>query len=507
MTSIIAKIDSAISNQTMYRMVVYGLGGITALALVFSLMGLIQFSALGILVSLVTLLVICYVINKLFAIIFDAQTNAESWLITALILTLILPPAQTTTGAAYVALAGVIAVASKFLLTYRHRHIFNPAAFAALIMTLTGWLPTIWWVGTPILVIFSVLFGIVLLRKLRRFGFFSLFALSAGVVALIVGSLHDQSISSIIGSLLLSSPLIFFGTIMVTEPETMPNGRLQRWLYAGIVGALVSSQLHSSMFTATPELSLIIGNIFAFAVTAGRYKQQIRLKRSIPIGTNLREYVFATKRPIDFIPGQYMELTLPHHHTDKRGNRRTFSISSIPNSDEIRFATKLFAQTSSFKKELQALTDGDVVTVGQLNGSFTLPRNPAAQMMWIAGGIGITPFVSMARDITIKKTPRDITLFYLIASGGEYAYQDIWEQAKPYGLSVIPIVTSPDIDPAWHGLTGKLTPELIEKYVPDYKNRIFYLSGPHGLVLFFQKTLIGMAVKRRSIVSDFFSGY
>ena len=505
MKKIIAYIDGLISKVTMYRLMIYGLSGIIAIAVLFSVVGLIHYSAIGIVVSLAILLAICYVINKFFSIVFNAQSNYESWLITALILTLILPPTQTATGAAFVALGGVIAMASKYLLTYRHRHIFNPAAFGALVLTVTGLLPAIWWVGTPFLVIFSFIFGIILLRKLRRYAFYGVFVAAAVIVALIVGLTGGQAVTTILYALLLSSPLVFFGTIMVTEPETMPNGQTQKLLYAVLVGALVSSQLHIGTFYATPELSLIIGNILAFALTINLYKQQVRLKEKIAIGTNLHEYVFETIHPIKFKPGQYMEMTLPHRGTDGRGSRRTFSVSSAPQDKEIRFATKLSEKSSSFKTELEALKVNDVVTLGQLNGDFVLSSS-VSKFAWIAGGIGITPFVSMARSMIGTKTHRDVTLFYLIASSGEYAYQDVWNEAKKYGLKVVPLLTGPS-DTTWKGLAGRLTPELLQKEVPDLKQRHFYLSGPHGLVVSFNQTLRKLSLKQTAIHSDFFSGY
>jgi ferredoxin-NADP reductase/Na+-translocating ferredoxin:NAD+ oxidoreductase RnfD subunit len=505
MKKLITFIDNTISQITMYRMVMYGLIGTVATGFILSVIGLVHFSAIGIVMSLAILLAICYVINKLFTIVFSAQSNYESWLITALILTLILPPVQTATDASFVALAGLIAIASKYLIVYRHRHIFNPAAFGAVVLTLTGWLPAIWWVGTPLLVIYSAVFGIILLRKLRRYSFFLVFTGSAIVVALVVGLTRGQIVSTILSSLLLSSPLIFFATIMLTEPETMPNGLRQKWLYAILVGILVSSQLHSGPFYTTPELSLIIGNIFAFIFTVGRYKQQVRLKGKIEIGTNLHEYVFETMHSINFVPGQYMEMTLPHRGTDRRGNRRTFSMSSAPQSNEIRFATKSFEKSSSFKTDLAKLKLNDVVTIGQLNGTFILPAT-TEKLVWVAGGIGITPFISMARDMIVHETRRDVVLFYLFATVGEYAYQDVWKQAKQYGLRIVPILTGP-ANQNWKGLVGKLTSEVIQHEVPDFKQRHFYLSGPHGLVQLFNQTLRGLSLKKSAIHSDFFSGY
>jgi ferredoxin-NADP reductase len=500
-------IDDSINKETMYRMVLYGVGGMVIISLLCSLLGFINFSALSIFLSLLILVVICFVANRLLAIVSDAQTNTESWLITALILTLILPPVQTLMGAAFVALAGLIAMASKYIITFRHRHIFNPAAFAAIILTLTGWLPAIWWVGTPLLVIFSSTFGIVLLRKLRRYSFFFVFAAVTMLTALLVGISDSQQVPGILSGLLVSSPMIFFGTIMLTEPETMPSGRIKKLLYAGIVGIIFSSQLHFGSFYTTPEVALIIGNLLAFLLTNGHYKQKVRFVKKVPVGSHINEYVFATSRPIIFTPGQYMEWTLTFHKTDKRGDRRSFSMSSAPSNNEIRFATKLAEKSSRFKSELELLKPGDVITAGQLNGEFTLPKQKHQKVAGIAGGIGITPFVSMIRYMIENNEHRDFVLFYLIANEKEYAYQDVWKQATSLGVKVIPVVTSPDTISSWKGLKGRLTPELIQQQLPDYKDRQFYLSGPNGLVQFFRSTLRRLSLQRQAIHTDYFSGY
>lgn len=500
-------IDDVINNVTMYRMVIYGVGGMVVIALIFSLLGIIKFSALGIFLSVIILIAVCYIVNRLFFLVADAQSNTESWLITALILTLILPPVQTLSGAGFVALGGLIAMASKYLVTLRHRHIFNPAAFAAIILTVTGWLPALWWVGTPLLVTFSALFGIVLLRKLHRYTFFFVFAGATMLTALIIGVLHGQVVTAILSGLLLSGPAVFFGTIMLTEPETMPNGRVRKLVYAALVGIIFSSQLHLGSLYATPEAALFMGNIIAFLLTTGRYKQKVRLVKKISIGSHLHEYIFATSRPISFEPGQYMEWTLPHSKTDKRGNRRSFSMSSAPNGSEIRFATKLADKSSRFKTELELLKTGDVITAGQLNGDFTLPKQVNQKVAGIAGGIGITPFVSMVRHMIDHNEKRDMVVFYLVASAGEYAYEDVWKKAEPLGVKIIPIVTGPEVETSWKGRSGRLTPELLQELIPDFKQRQFYLSGPNGLVQFFRSTLRSLSLKRGAIRSDYFSGY
>src|SRR5690348_1292902 len=140
-------IDSWLNKITMYRLLVYGLSSLLIIAMGLGELGYLSISSEGIALSLVTLIIVCYVATRSLATLSGAPANSESWLITALILCCILPPATTVHRVALVALAGLLAMASKYILVYRHKLLCNPAAFAALVLSVGGLLPATWWIG------------------------------------------------------------------------------------------------------------------------------------------------------------------------------------------------------------------------------------------------------------------------------------------------------------------------------------------------------------------------
>jgi ferredoxin-NADP reductase len=184
---------------------------------------------------------------------------------------------------------------------------------------------------------------------------------------------------------------------------------------------------------------------------------------------------------------------------DRRGNRRYFTIASAPSERDVRLGVKFYENSSTFKKNLFALKAGDHVMAGQLAGDFTLPEDPSKKLVFIAGGIGITPFRSMIKHLLDNNQKRDIVVFYSIRIASERAYGDILQLAQQeLGIKVIESVTE---------ISGRLTAEQIQSQVSDYKDRIFYLSGPQGMVKGFESSLQTLGVPHLQIKKDFFPGY
>lgn len=125
-----------------------------------------------------------------------------------------------------------------------------------------------------------------------------------------------------------------------------------------------------------------------------------------------------------------------------------------------------------------------------------LPKDSHKKLVFIAGGIGVTPFRSMIKDLTLNKQKRDITLFYFAAGEPEFLYKDVWQEALAYGVKVIPFTNREKLDEA-----------MLQKYTPDYKERDFYLSGPPFMVRAYAKTLRTLSIPARNIHTDYFSGY
>jgi glycine betaine catabolism B len=125
-----------------------------------------------------------------------------------------------------------------------------------------------------------------------------------------------------------------------------------------------------------------------------------------------------------------------------------------------------------------------------------LPKDPNKKLLFIAGGIGVTPFRSMIKELVLRKEERDITLFYFANSEEEVLYKDLWQEAFNYGVKVIPFTNREKLDEV-----------LLKKHAPDFKQRYFYLSGPPFMVRAYVKVLRELNISRRNIYTDYFSGY
>src|SRR5678815_4408747 len=120
---------------------------------------------------------------------------------------------------------------------------------------------------------------------------------------------------------------------------------------------------------------------------------------------------FEKPRRYDCKPGQSVDLTLLNPpETDSEGNVRTFSIASAPFEDQLRFATRM--RDTAFKRSLRRVPLGTVVKMDSAMGSFTLHKNSAKPAVFLAGGIGVTPFSSIVRQADHDRAPHKLYLFY-----------------------------------------------------------------------------------------------
>jgi glycine betaine catabolism B len=238
-----------------------------------------------------------------------------------------------------------------------------------------------------------------------------------------------------------------------------------------------------------------------------KYRLRLKLIDQVRLSDRVSEFRFSLPRPIVFAPGQYMEFTLPMPKTDGRGNRRTFSIASSPTEPELRLGIKFYEPSSAFKKRLRDMKPGATIMAGQLAGNFILPRDESRKLVFVAGGIGITPFRSMLKHLIDTNGRRDIVLLYAISTLDEFSFRDTLDTARRQGVKVVPVLGAKDIPADWVGETGFITSELIQRVIPDYAERHFYISGPSIMVDHTRDVLRGLKVGRGRITTDHFSGY
>src|SRR3989344_5675468 len=354
----------------------------------------------------------------------------------------------------------IISQASKYLLTINRKHIFNAVAISLVVVGYASW-----WIVTPVTVPFLVFGGLLIIYKLRK----PEMLLAFFAAALLIPFLRGDSLKGLI----MNSPLIFFAFVMLTEPLTSPTRKIWQIVYGLLVGILFNLR------GISPEIALITGNIFAYLVSS-KQKLILTLKEKIKIGPDIYDFIFKSNQKLDFLPGQYLEWTLPQKSPDSRGSRRYLTLSSSPTEPNIRIATKFYENPSSFKKTLLEL-NGPIVA-SQLAGDFVLPSDKTTKLAFVAGGIGITPFRSMIKYLIDTNQMRDIILIYINKTADEIVYQDIIENIK-----VIYMNTSE---------VGHLNDQMINDKISDAHDRIWYISGPHNMVTATEELLRSLGIKK-----------
>lgn len=504
-------IDNLLNRITTYRLVLYVVIALWAVAFVFSVFGLLPFSAFSLAFTLVYLLAVSWLMNILFAKVFGTPTNIESIYITVFILALIISPISFSQDpASYIGFlfwAAVWSMVSKYILAIKRKHIFNPAAFAVALTAVTLNQSATWWIGNVYMLPFVLLGGFLIVRKTQRFDMVISFLLTALIAILIPSLQKGAGLWQIFSRAVFYSPILFFAFVMLTEPLTMPPRKSLRIIYGIIVGILFSPATHLGSFYFTPETALLAGNVFAYLVSPKK-KLVLKLREKVAVAPGVYDFVFVSsdKNKLNFKPGQYLEWTLGHKKPDNRGNRRYFTIASSPTENEIRLGLKFYPKPSSFKETMLQMKPEDTIIASQLAGEFILPKNKEKKLVFIAGGIGITPFRSMVKYLLDKQENRSIVIFYSNKTKDEIAYQEIFQKAQPLGINTLYAITDENKPHEFPYYYGRIDDSLIKKTVPDYAERMFYISGPHAMVAGISQTLRKIGIKSKNIKQDFFPG-
>lgn len=230
---------------------------------------------------------------------------------------------------------------------------------------------------------------------------------------------------------------------------------------------------------------------------------QVVLDHTQDEAANIRTFFFKPEKPMLYTAGQYTELTVPHTHPDKRGIKHWFTLSSSPTDDLLSITTKYAGNTgSSFKKALFKLKPGTELHMASPMGDFVLPKLIQRPLVFVAGGIGITPFHSMLAWLAATGESRPVKLLYAVRTEDEIIFQDTFAKA---GVHATIVVGEPS--PAWGGERGRLNAELILGLEKPADDALIYVSGPEPMVEALEKDLKQAGVDKHQLVLDFFPGY
>lgn len=500
-----AWLDERLGRVTMYRLLTLGLSALAAVALVLSLAGVLFVEPGAIVVS--ALVAVTASVGGAWAGALAARTrpHTESAIITGLILLFLFWPTLEARYLGTLALAALLANASKYLLAWRGRHLLNPAALGAFVIGLTGWDATTWWVADRWLLVPVLLLTVVVVLRTRRYALVGTFVLAATLFVTVRLAAGGEPVLDAVGTALVSYPILFLAAVMLTEPLTLPPRRWQQLLEAVVVAAVFAVPYHLGPLYSTPEAALLVGNLLAFGF-GQRGAVRLTLTRQTRLTPRTVEVAFRADRPVRFSPGQYVELTVPHPRPDARGTRRVFSVSSAPAADELTVALTVPERASTFKRALGGLPVGARVRATGLGGDFVLPADPGRPLLLVAGGIGVTPFASHLAALAAAGERRDVVLLYAVADHAELAYAQPLTAAGARVLVLSATAAQDGLPAGWTHLgERRLTPELLAESVPDAAARDAYVSGPPAMVDHTRALLRRAGVRR--VRTDAFSGY
>ena len=218
---------------------------------------------------------------------------------------------------------------------------------------------------------------------------------------------------------------------------------------------------------------------------------------------------FAKPAEFKFEAGHSVNVSLVDPpETDHKGNSRSFSLVSAPYETELVIATRM--RDTAFKRSLKAMPAGGRVHLRGPMGKFTLDGADARPAVFLAGGIGITPFISMSQQAAHNRLARDLWLFYSNRRPEDAAFLEellALPRANPRYRFVGTMTEMEKSSRPWSGETGFLDRAMLERHLKDLAAAVYYVAGPPGLVETIRKLLADAGVKDEAIRTDEFFGY
>jgi glycine betaine catabolism B len=223
--------------------------------------------------------------------------------------------------------------------------------------------------------------------------------------------------------------------------------------------------------------------------------------KSIQITRNIISVRLAKPAEFDFKPGQYIFIAIG---SGENALRKPLSISSSPIDGFLEVTKRLTGHP--FSNALSSLREGDKVRFRGPFGEFTF-LGEYKKIGMLSGGIGITPLRSMIKYTSDKMLDIDIVLLCSNSHEDDIPFEEEFEdlRKKISKLNIVNTVTKPGA--FWTGITGRITADMIKTHMPDYKDRVFYISGPSKMVDASLNMLRQLNIPEAQIKREFISGY
>jgi ferredoxin-NADP reductase len=239
---------------------------------------------------------------------------------------------------------------------------------------------------------------------------------------------------------------------------------------------------------------------------AGQTSELIR-REEVAQGT--MAFHFEKPSGFNFKAGQFADVTLTNPpETDAEGNTRTFSIASPPFENALVFTTRM--RDTAFKRSLKNVPLATEVTIGSAAGSFTLHKNHAKPAVFLAGGIGITPFLSILRQAHHDRLPHKLYLFYSNRRPEDAACLDTLQTLEKTNPNFRLICTMTEMSKSkkeWKGETVLIDQEMLSRHLAILQGPIYYSAGPPAMVAGMKEMLVSAGIDEDDIRTEDFAGY
>ncbi len=222
-----------------------------------------------------------------------------------------------------------------------------------------------------------------------------------------------------------------------------------------------------------------------------------KLIKKIQLTADTFSFYFTRPPDFEFVPGQYIKMTLNIENPDDRGPSHFFSIASSPTEREHLMITTRILQ-STFKKTLGNLPIGAEVQMRGPHGMFILEEENPRAKVYLAGGIGITPARSMLVYLRDKNLSIPFALMVSFSNRDEIIFFEELNSLSNEVRKIVYVVTSEE---------GRIDGDKIKKDAPDFLNSLFYISGPAGFVEAMEKLVKSIGVLEENIKAEDFPGY
>ena len=234
------------------------------------------------------------------------------------------------------------------------------------------------------------------------------------------------------------------------------------------------------------------------------FTTRLKSREEVADGT----YAFRFEKPegFEFKAGQFLTWSLiDPPETDAEGTRRFFSIASACYEDHLMFTTRI--RDTAFKRIVKAMPEGAEIAINGPLGKLTLPEDESRPVVFLVGGIGITPFRSMALEATRTRPDQQIFLFYSNRRVTEAAFFDELRELEKINPRYRFIGTFSAADQSWQGERGRIDREMLARYIPDLSAPIYYVAGPTGMTDELRSMLEEVGISRDDVRSEKFTGY